>query len=74
MFVRVGRLARVPQFAVFGIQPFDLPTQFLEFGILVTLLLALLAAIARYCVYDSRKKRLNHTQIQEQVFARMALP
>lgn len=35
---------------------------------------SLLAAIARYCVYDSRKKRLNHPQIQEQVFARMALP
>jgi len=34
----------------------------------------LLAAIARYCVYDSRKKRLNFQQIQEQVFARMALP
>ena len=34
---------------------------------------SLLAAIARYCVYDSRKKRFNYTQIQEQVFARMAL-
>jgi len=35
---------------------------------------SLLAAIARYCVYDSRKKRLNYTQMQEKVFTRMALP
>jgi len=34
---------------------------------------ALLAAIARYCVYDSRKMRLNYTQMQEDAFARMAL-
>ena len=29
---------------------------------------SLLDAMARYCVYDSRKKRLNYTQIEEQLF------
>ena len=30
---------------------------------------SLLSAIARYCVYDSRKKRLNYTQVEEEIFA-----
>ena len=33
----------------------------------------LLSAIARYCVYDSRKKRLNYIQTEKHVFGLLAL-
>ena len=30
---------------------------------------SVLSAIVRYCVYDSRRQRLNHVQIEERIFA-----